>query len=33
VHETGVYFIEVGPKGLALERFPNIKIIKKKIKK
>ena len=31
VHETGVYSAGVGPKGLALERFPDIK--KKKIKK
>jgi hypothetical protein len=25
VHRTGVYFVGVGPKGPALERFPDIK--------
>jgi hypothetical protein len=25
VHGTGVYFAGVGPKGIALERFPDIK--------
>ena len=30
VHGTGVYFAGVGPKGLALERFPDIKKEKKK---
>jgi hypothetical protein len=30
VHGTGVYSVRVGPKGPALERFPDIK---KKVKK
>jgi hypothetical protein len=30
VHGIGVYFVRMGPKGPALERFPDI-IIKKKI--
>jgi hypothetical protein len=30
VHGTVVYFARVGPKGPALERFPNIKFKKKK---
>jgi hypothetical protein len=32
VHGTRVYFAVVGPKGLALERFPDIKKIKKEDK-
>ena len=32
VHETEVYFVGVGPKSPALERFPNIKKKKKKKK-